>query len=83
MNAPCGCFDPDSSSLVISGSNYSTLWNFPPFDMLEYDTFWTIGKLSLDTGQTPFGGVVKGIHPIGNIANLKCTMEDSLFFTKQ
>ena len=52
IDAPCGCWNPDSSSVGI-GTTVSS--NFLPlFPRFEYDSFWTIGKLFVDDpGQTP------------------------------
>ena len=40
--------------MTVTGNVASAFWAFPPFDMWEYDTFWTIGKLSSDgPGNNP------------------------------
>ena len=54
LNAPCGCWNPVTNSLVMDATNSSLLWQFPATALYEYDTFWTIGKLSGDAaGQNP------------------------------
>ena len=54
IDAPCGCYNPETSSMTVTGNTTSAFWAFPPFDMWEYDTFWTIGKLSSDgPGNNP------------------------------
>jgi len=54
LDAPCGCWNPVTGSMVMDASNNSLLWQFPATAMYEYDTFWTIGKLSGDgPGQVP------------------------------
>ena len=54
LNAPCGCWNPVTSSMVMDPTNNSLLWQFPATALYEYDTFWTIGKLSGDgAGQLP------------------------------
>ena len=54
LNAPCGCWNPVTNSLVMDATNNSLLWQFPATALYEYDTFWTIGKLSGDAaGQNP------------------------------
>ena len=54
IDAPCGCWNPDTTSLVITAFNNSLLWQFPALAAYEYDTFWTIGMLSGDEpGQLP------------------------------
>ena len=54
LNAPCGCWNPITNSMVMDATNNSLLWQFPATAMYEYDTFWTIGQLSGDApGQTP------------------------------
>ena len=52
IDAPCGCWNPDSSSVGI-GTTVSSSF-LPLFPRFEYDSFWTIGKLFVDDpGQTP------------------------------
>jgi len=46
INAPCGCWNPVSSSMVMDATNNSILWGFPATALYQYDTFWTIGMLS-------------------------------------
>ena len=54
LNAPCGCWNPVTNSLVMDATNNSLLWQFPATALYEYDTFWTIGKLSGNAaGQNP------------------------------
>ena len=54
LNAPCGCWNPIASSMVMDATNSSLLWQFPNTATYKYDTFWTIGKLSGDApGQNP------------------------------
>ncbi len=54
LNAPCGCWNPIASSMVMDATNNSLLWQFPNTATYKYDTFWTIGKLSGDApGQNP------------------------------
>lgn len=54
LNAPCGCWNPVTNSMVMDATNNSLLWQFPGTALYEYDTFWTIGKLSGDApGQNP------------------------------
>ena len=53
VEAPCGCWNPYSESpLLPSVGYYALLAEFPEFFpdsvLLEYDTFWTIGKLKPD-----------------------------------
>ena len=41
IDAPCGCFNPTSSTMLIEGNNSeTTIGLFPEF---AYDSFWTIG----------------------------------------
>ena len=42
IDAECGCFNPISESMVLGANNSSLLWELDP--MLEYDTYFTIGK---------------------------------------
>ena len=54
LDAPCGCFNPVTTSPAMDATNNSLLWQFPNTALYEYDTFWTIGKLSGDApGQNP------------------------------
>ena len=54
IDAPCGCWNPINSSMVMDATNNSLLWQFPNTAAYKYDTFWTIGKLSGDApGQNP------------------------------
>ena len=54
INAPCGCYNPDNSQMVIGPFVSSQLVGNPEFSLFEYDTFWTIGKMFSDEpGQTP------------------------------
>ena len=46
INAPCGCWNPIESSMVMGTENDNSFLDFPVFALNEYDTFWTIGKLS-------------------------------------
>jgi subtilisin-like proprotein convertase family protein len=55
INAPLGCWNPLDESVVMDQSNASVLWEFPEFELREFDTFWTIGMLSSDAeGSLPF-----------------------------
>ena len=52
INAECECWNPIAESMVLDGTNSSFLWTIEP--LWEYDTFWTIGKLSSDEpGDNP------------------------------
>ena len=54
LNAPCGCWNPIQSSMVMDATNNSLLWQFPNTATYEFDTFWTIGMLSgNEPGQLP------------------------------
>ena len=54
IDAPCGCWNPVATSMVVDATNSSFLWVFPGFESYQYDTFWTIGMLSgSDPGQLP------------------------------
>ena len=54
LNAPCGCWNPITSSMVMDATNNSLLWDFPNTATYKYDTFWTIGMLSgNEPGQLP------------------------------
>ena len=46
LQAPCGCYNPITTSVVMDATNNSNFWAFEPFALNEYDTFWTIGLLS-------------------------------------
>ena len=48
LDAPCGCWNPIENSMIMTAFNNSLLWDTPLFAPNEYDTFWTIGKLSGD-----------------------------------
>ena len=48
LDAPCGCWNPITSSMIMNDDNNSLLWGIPGNELLKYDTFWTIGKLSSD-----------------------------------
>lgn len=41
IDAPCGCFNPTSSTMLIEGNNSETTIGF--FPEFAYDSFWTIG----------------------------------------
>ena len=52
IDAPCGCWNPIDESMVLDNNNSSFLWTIEP--LWQYDTFWTIGKLSSDmVGDNP------------------------------
>ena len=54
LDAPCGCWNPITSSVVMDASNNSLLWDLPGTETYKYDTFWTIGMLSgNEPGQLP------------------------------
>ena len=59
VDAPCGCWNPYSESPLLPSVGYYTLLAefpefFPDSALLEYDTFWTIGKLKPnDPGSMP------------------------------
>lgn len=54
LSAPCGCWNPVTNSMVMDATNNSLLWQFEATALYQYDTFWTIGKLSGDApGQNP------------------------------
>ena len=55
LDAPCGCWNPDTSSMVMNSGNIPLLWNtVPGYETWEYDTFWTIGMLRGDApGNLP------------------------------
>ena len=48
LDAPCGCWNPFDGSMILDAANNSLLWDFPEYALNEYDTFLTIGKLSVD-----------------------------------
>ena len=52
IDAPCGCFNPTSSTMLIEGDNSeTTIGIFPEF---AYDSFWTIGLADFfDEGVEP------------------------------
>ena len=52
IDAPEGCWNPLSASMVLNNENSSLLWQIEPLN--QYDTFWTIGMLSGNaSGQLP------------------------------
>ena len=52
IDAECECWNPIAESMVLDGTNSSLLWTIEP--LWQYDTFWTIGKLSSDMpGDNP------------------------------
>ena len=52
IDAPCGCFNPTTSPMLIDASNNQLL--FGSFPEYAYDSFWTIGMTDvLDEGQSP------------------------------
>ena len=52
IDAECECWNPIAESMVLDGTNSSFLWAIEP--LWQYDTFWTIGKLSSDMpGDNP------------------------------
>ena len=52
IDAECECWNPIAESMVLDGTNSSFLWTIEP--LWQYDTFWTIGKLSSDQpGDNP------------------------------
>ena len=54
LTAPCGCWNPVTTSMVMDASNSSLLWTLPQFQTYKYDTFWTIGMPSGDApGSLP------------------------------
>jgi gliding motility-associated-like protein len=46
IDAPCGCFNPVSTSVVMDGSNSSVFWG--AFPLWQYDSYFTIGMVSSD-----------------------------------
>lgn len=50
LTAPCGCWNPVTTSMVMDASNSSLLWSLPQFQTYKYDTFWTIG---MESGDAP------------------------------
>ena len=74
INAECECWNPIAESMVLDGTNSSFFWTIEP--LLQYDTFWTIGKLSSDMpGDDPswlsnpnvFGDAICGTEVNGRI----------------
>lgn len=52
IDAPCGCFNPVATSVLMDPSNSSFFWD--AFPMWEYDSYWTIGMESSDApGDIP------------------------------
>ena len=52
IDAPCGCWNPIDESMVLDNNNSSFSYTLEP--LWQYDTFWTIGKLSSDmVGDNP------------------------------
>ena len=52
IDAPCGCNNPASTSIVVDASNNPAF--FTAFPEYEYDSFWTIGmRTSDEDGQLP------------------------------
>ena len=52
IDAPCGCFNPTSSTMLIEGNNSETTIGF--FPEFAYDSFWTIGLADFfDEGVEP------------------------------
>ena len=52
IDAPCGCFNPTSSTMLIEGNNSETTIGF--FPEFAYDSFWTIGLADFyDDGVEP------------------------------
>ena len=52
IEAECECWNPVDESMVLDGNNNSLFWAIEP--LWQYDTFWTIGKLSSDMpGDNP------------------------------
>ena len=52
IDAECECWNPLDGDMVLEGTNSSFFWSIEP--LWQYDTFWTIGKLSSDMpGDTP------------------------------
>ena len=52
IDAPCGCFNPVATSVLMDASNSSFFWD--AFPLWEYDTYWTIGMESSDSpGDIP------------------------------
>ena len=50
LTAPCGCWNPVTTSMVMDATNSSLLWSLPQFQTYKYDTFWTIG---MESGDAP------------------------------
>ena len=54
IDAPEGCWNPITSSMVMDATHNSVLWEIPSTSSYKYDTFWTIGMTSGDAeGQLP------------------------------
>ena len=52
IDAPCGCFNPVATSVLMDASNSSFFWD--AFPLWEYDSYWTIGMESSDSpGDIP------------------------------
>ncbi len=52
IDAPCGCFNPVATSVLMDPSNSSFFWD--AFPLWEYDSYWTIGMESSDApGDIP------------------------------
>jgi len=52
IDAPCGCFNPVATSVLMDASNSSFFWD--AFPLWEYDSYWTIGMESSDApGDIP------------------------------
>jgi uncharacterized protein (TIGR02145 family) len=53
LTAPCGCWNPLDDSPTLSALHNSVLWNaIPEMELNEFDTFWTLGKSSIDQPGT-------------------------------
>ena len=59
IDAPCGCFNPIASSVVMNSENSTFSWSFLPEN--EYDTFFTIGHLDGDNAVD-----VGALNPVGS-----------------
>ena len=52
IDAPCGCFNPVTTSVLMDASNSSFFWD--AFPLWQYDSYWTIGMESSDApGDIP------------------------------
>ena len=52
IDAPCGCFNPVATSVLMDASNSSFFWD--AFPLWQYDSYWTIGMESSDApGDIP------------------------------